>query len=102
MAREYGRAVAPPLLAIMVMTLAVLAWQWVGRSMFEFGDGVWLVLDIVIGAAALVLGLVMVRAPQLADIMGIAGRSRSPETESRRSLEARRNSLGGRNLRTER
>ena len=98
---EYRRAVAPPLLAIMVMTLAVLTWQWAGRSMFELGDAVWLVLDIVVGAAALGLGLVLVKAPQLADIMAIAGRRKSPEGVWR-TPEARRSKLGGRNLRTER
>jgi O-antigen/teichoic acid export membrane protein len=70
---EYRRAMTPPLAAITVMSIAVLAWHWLGQRVLGIGDATWLALAIALGAAALWVGLLAVRAPQVADVRSMVG-----------------------------
>jgi len=70
---DYGRAVAPPLAAIAVMSGAVWAWQWLGHGVLGVGDALWLCVAISVGAAALMVGLVVARAPQVGDVRSVVG-----------------------------
>lgn len=70
--REYRQTIGPPVVAITVMSAAVLLWRWLGGSMLDVESGIWLALAIAIGAVALGIGLIIAKAPQAADVIAIA------------------------------
>lgn len=70
---EYAREVAPPILAIAVMSFAVVAWRWFGEDILHMDKAVWLVLAIILGGAVLVASFVLADpGTRFADLLAAA------------------------------